>query len=167
LSGGARHCPCPSSRRLSPVPAGEMRRVPPHAHQVKKAKGVLHISRGGLEGPLPHKCRLLSSRCQRLGRGTPGGGWEGVLPSPESFFQPFPCPVKWVSISQGLPLLCLRAPDEAGGGPERAFSDGGEPLHTTPLSLAGKTYTCKGGPPDLPRPYEGHGMNTRPKNLPL
>jgi hypothetical protein len=32
----------------------------------------------------------------------------------------------------------------AGGGLERAFSDGGEPLHTTPLSLAGKTYTCKG-----------------------
>jgi hypothetical protein len=59
------------------------------------------------------KCRFLSSRCQRLGRGTPGGGWEGVLPSQESFFQPFPCPVKWVSISQGLPLLCLRAPDEA------------------------------------------------------
>jgi hypothetical protein len=23
-------------------------------------------------------------------------------------------------------------------------SSGGEPLHTTPLSLAGKTYTCKG-----------------------
>ena len=60
-----------------------------------------------------HKCRFLSSKCQRLGRGTPEGGWEGVLPSPESFFQPFPCPVKWVSISQGLPLLCLRALDEA------------------------------------------------------
>jgi hypothetical protein len=29
---------------------------------------------------------------------------------------------------------------------ERAFSDGGEPLHITPLSLAGKTYTCKGEP---------------------
>jgi hypothetical protein len=34
-------------------------------------------------------------------------------PLSESLFQPFPCPVKWVSISQGLPLLCLRAPDEA------------------------------------------------------
>jgi hypothetical protein len=63
--------------------------------------------------PPPHKCRFLSSRCQRLGRGTPGGDWEGVFPSQESFFQPFPCPVKWVSISQGLPLLCLRAPNEA------------------------------------------------------
>ena len=91
--------------------------------------------------------------CQRLGRGTPGGGWEGVLPSQESFFQPFPCPVKWVSISQGLPLLCLRGPDEAEnrqvGGLERAFSDGGELLHATPLSLAGKTYTCKGWEGDL------------------
>jgi hypothetical protein len=62
---------------------------------------------------MTHKCRFLSSRCQRLGRGTPWEGWEGRTPSQESFFQPFPCPVKWVSISQGLPLLCLRAPDEA------------------------------------------------------
>jgi hypothetical protein len=65
------------------------------------------------EGSSLHRCRFLSSRCQRLGRGMPGGGWEGVLPSQESFFQPSSCPVKWVSISQGLPLLCLRAPDEA------------------------------------------------------
>jgi hypothetical protein len=43
-------------------------------------------------------------------RGRLGGG--PPLPQ-KSFFQPFPCPVKWVSISQGLPLLCLRAPDEA------------------------------------------------------
>jgi hypothetical protein len=42
----------------------------------------------------------------------------------------------------------------AGRGLERAFSDGGEPLHTTPLSLAGKTYTCKGG---LPPPLRGEG----------
>jgi hypothetical protein len=45
--------------------------------------------------------------------GRQGEVGRGVLPSQESFFQPFPCPVKWVSISQGLPLLCLRAPDEA------------------------------------------------------
>ena len=55
------------------------------------------LSKDFLEGPFPAEqggLRFLSSRCQRLGRGTPGRGWEGVLPSQESFFQPFPCPVK-------------------------------------------------------------------------
>ena len=55
--------------------------------------------------------------------------------------------MKWVSISQGLPLLCLRAPDEAEnrqveGLKERSRMEGS--LHTTPLYPAGKTYTCKG-----------------------
>jgi hypothetical protein len=70
-----------------------------------------------LRCPLPPFLLLPSSAAEgkreRGGAGNAHRGWEGVLPSPESFFQPFPCPVKWVSISQGLPLLCLRASDEA------------------------------------------------------
>jgi hypothetical protein len=50
----------------------------PHAHHVKKGKGALPISRGGLEGPLP------------CGAGEAGWG----RPSRKPLLRLFPCPVK-------------------------------------------------------------------------
>jgi hypothetical protein len=105
----------------------------PHAHQVKKAKGALPISRGGLEGPLP------------------------LQKTPSSALS-LPCEI--VSISQGRPLL---APEFTTSGQEEAGKGlkipvcGGSSLHATPFRQEAAVHWMPMGfpggapPPSLPR----------------
>jgi hypothetical protein len=110
--------PAATSRREEKEGGSELNSS--HAHHVKKATGALHISRGGLEGPLPP---------------LRGGGWVGVpLQKPPSSALSLPCEI--VSISQGRPLL---APEFTTSGQEEAGKGlkipvcRGSSLHATPF----------------------------------
>jgi hypothetical protein len=147
---------CPSSRRLSPVPAGEVQRVPPphnpfvtgfpggapHAHHLKKAKGALHISRGGLEGLLP------------------------LQKTPSSALS-LPCEI--VSISQGRPLL---APEFTTSGQEEAGKGltipvwGGSSLHATPFRQEAAVHWMPMGRPHPASPAPRGRGPSRPPHSP-
>ena len=79
----------------------------PHAHQVQKAKGTLHISRGGGTPPLPH-----------------GGGWVGV--------PLYKTPFSALYLPTLAPKFTESGQEEAGKGLKIPFR-GGNPLHATPF----------------------------------
>jgi hypothetical protein len=113
-----------------------------HAHQVKKAKGALHISREGLEGLLP---------LQKI---------------PSSALS-LPCEI--VSISQGRPLL---APEFTTSGQEEAGKGlkipvcGGSSLHATPFRQEAAVHWMPMGHPHPASPApQGRGPS-RPLHSP-